>query len=182
MVPQTFISKYQNTVIDATIGTRIFPSVKLAQMALESNWGKSIISNNAFGIKAAGVIGPYWKGDTVSAKTGEYIKGAYVTTGADFRAYKSVADSIKDHTYFLKTNNRYAKVFQAQTPQAQALELQNAGYATDPGYANKLISLINQYNLTDLDSKKKLRAVLRPTVFILIALIAAYLIYRIWTK
>lgn len=156
MTPTQFISTYQNPVINACIGTRIFPSVKMAQMALETGWGKSIAANNAFGIKAKGAKGPYWNGDVYNAQTKEVINGKTISIVDGFRAYKNVADSIKDHTWFLEQNTRYTAggVFSATTPEAQAQALQKSGYATDPGYASKLISIINQYGLKKLDEKK----------------------------
>ena len=63
---------------------------------------------------------------------------------------------MKDHTYFLQQYKRYANVFTAKTPEEQANALQNAGYATDPNYAGKLISIINTYNFKRFDEKKKL--------------------------
>jgi flagellum-specific peptidoglycan hydrolase FlgJ len=80
-----------------------------------------------------------------------------------FRVYKTVEDSIVDHTIFLKSNKRYtaAGVFAAKTPQTQAQCLQNAGYAEGAGYASKLNQIIKDYNLEILDtleisSKKKI--------------------------
>lgn len=138
------------------MGTSLFPSVKMAQMALETGWGKSIPGKNAFGIKAAGKHTPYWKGDVYNAQTKEVIQGNKISIVAGFRAYQSVQDSILDHNYFLKHIGRYRQVFTAGTPEAQAQALQSAGYATDPGYAVKLINLINKYDLKRLDEKKKL--------------------------
>ena len=157
MEPEDFIAKYSNAVINACIGTAIFPSVKMAQMALETGWGRSIPANNAFGIKASGAKSPYWKGDVYNSKTKEVYNGKTVTITDGFRAYKSVQDSIADHNYFLETNPRYTRagVFSAATPEDQARALKAAGYATDPNYAEKLISIINEYDLKTLDLKKK---------------------------
>ena len=152
-----FIAQFENAVIEATAGTGIFPSVKMAQAALETGWGKSLSgnNNNMFGIKAAGIHTPYWTGGYVIANTSEVIGGITGKYNLAFRKYASVSDSIRDHSYFLTQNSRYEKVFTAATPEAQAQALQAAGYATDPGYAGKLISVINQYGLKRLDLKKK---------------------------
>lgn len=155
MTPAEFIKKYSNIIVETCIGTGIFPSVKMAQMALETGWGKSIVGNNLFGIKARGNYTPFWKGAKIYADTTEYISGSYGNYNEPFRNYATQADSVKDHTYFLQNNKRYSKVFTADTPEQQAKELQAAGYATDPNYANKLISIINKYNLKTLDQKKK---------------------------
>lgn len=158
MTPQRlFIETYKNDVIESTSGTSIFPSVKMAQMILETNWGKSRIGNNMFGIKAKGAKTPFWDGSLNQAKTTEVIDGKSGTYTEPFRAYKTVADSIRDHSYFILTNSRYknAGVFDAVTYQDQAKALQKAGYATDPDYADKLIQIISWNQLYDLDKKKR---------------------------
>lgn len=154
MTPVAFIATFTTAIVNASQNTGIFPSVKMAQMALESGWGAHIIGNNAFGIKAAGAYSPYWQGAAINADTLEYVNGNYQSGPAMFRAYRSVQDSISDHTYFLQQNARYtnAGVFSATTPEAQAHALKAAGYATDPQYAYKLINIINNYNLKTLDT------------------------------
>lgn len=158
MTPREFLQKFGDTFVIACQGSGLFPSVKLAQAALESGWGKYTAGNNMFGIKASGDHSPYWHGDYVSSRTSEYVNGAYTGITGKFRKYATIGDSIKDHTYFLEQNKRYANagVFSAQTPEEQARALQRAGYATDPSYAGKLISIINQYNLREYDKKKRL--------------------------
>ena len=156
MTPTEFVNKFGSTFAVACLGTGLFPSVKLAQAALESGWGSHIAGNNLFGIKAAGNHTPYWNGDYVTAGTTEYQNGGYQGQRSNFRKYATVGDSVKDHTYFLQNNKRYAKVFEAQTPEEQAKALQAAGYATDPNYSGKLISIINTYNFKRFDEKKKL--------------------------
>lgn len=156
MTPTSFLNKFGSAFAVACLGTGLFPSVKLAQAALESGWGTYTAGNNLFGIKATGSHTPYWKGDFVTARTSEYQNGGFVGQSSNFRKYDTVGDSVKDHTYFLQHNSRYAKVFQAQTPEEQAKELQAAGYATDPNYSGKLISIIDTYNLKRFDEKKKL--------------------------
>jgi len=155
-LPADFFRQFGPDIIDACQGTPIFPSVKAAQMALETGYGKSKVGNNMFGIKASGSASPYWKGERINAQTTEVIQGKAGNYALDFRAYKSVADSIRDHSYFLLQNPRYRKagVFSATTPQDQARALQAAGYATDPDYASKLISIIARYKLESLDKKK----------------------------
>ena len=153
-----FINQYSAPVISACSGTGIFPSIKMAQAILETGWGKSKVGNNMFGIKAAGKKSPYWNGSAINADTTEYIQGESGTYNLAFRKYDSVEASIRDHTHFLQNNSRYKKagVFKAKTPEQQAQALQNAGYATAPGYAAALINIINSYNLKSLDEKKKL--------------------------
>lgn len=145
---------YGNDFAVACLGTGIFPSVKLAQAALESGWGKSVAGNNLFGIKAAGSHTPYWNGDYVTSRTSEWTGSGYEGQTSRFRKYATVGDSVKDHTYFLQQYSRYAKVFKASTPEEQAKALQEAGYATDPNYSGKLISIINTYGFKQFDEKK----------------------------
>ncbi len=157
MTPSQFISTYENAVIEACAGSSIFPSVKMAQAALETGWGKSVVGNNMFGIKASGAHSPYWKGSAVSSNTREVVDGISGQYDLKFRFYTTLADSIRDHSYFLQQNSRYSKagVFSATTPEAQAAALQAAGYATDPNYAQSLVSIIKSHNLKRLDVKKK---------------------------
>ena len=158
MTTQDFINTYSAPIIDACKGTTLFPSVKLAQAALETGWGASVIgeAKNMFGIKGRGAHTPFWNGDVVNKNTQEFTNGAYQTVTEPFRKYNSLADSIRDHTYFLQQNKRYIPVFEAKTPEDQAIALFDCGYATDPPYASKLMSIINSHNLISLDQKKNL--------------------------
>lgn len=152
---EIFINKYSSAIIEACLGTPIFPSVKMAQLILESGWGKSVVGNNLFGIKATGKHTPYWKGDKIYSSTTEYVNGVAGNYNEPFRNYASQADSIRDHSHLLMTLNRYKIVLRAKTPEEQAIALKTAGYATDLIYADSLIKLIKQYNLKTLDEKKK---------------------------
>lgn len=142
-----FINKHKESVIEATKGTNLFPSVKMAQMIIESGWGKSAnarLANNFFGIKK----GTGWKGETIVLNTPK--DGKPVST---FRKYNSVLDSIKDHSDFLIKNKRYEKngVFRATTPEEQVKAIFKAGYAEAVKYEDNLNNLIRQYNLKELD-------------------------------
>jgi flagellum-specific peptidoglycan hydrolase FlgJ len=152
MSPDAFISKFGPIVKKASPGSGVFPSVTLAQAILETGWGKSTIgdANNMFGIKAKGSKTPYWKGESETTQTIEYIKGQKGSYNLAFRKYASLEDSIKDHNLFLQ-KSRYSKAVQAKTPEEQAKEIKAAGYATDPKYADKLISLIKKYDLKKFD-------------------------------
>ena len=151
-----FLRQYGKAFVDATVNTPIFPSVKAAQAILETGAGQHIVGNNLFGIKANGKPSDYWKGNAISAETGEVIKGKAETITAGFRAYQDTADSIKDHSQFLFDNPRYKAVLTATSPEEQADALQAAGYATDPEYSKKLKSIINQNDIKKLDEKKKI--------------------------
>lgn len=135
----------------AKADTRILPSLTIAQAILESGWGNSgltIRANALFGIKA----GKSWKGKVYSAKTQECYDGVnFVSETAVFRAYDSWAESVQDHTEFLCGLKRYAKVVGEKDYRKACEAIQAAGYATDPTYANKLVSLIVRHGLTKYD-------------------------------
>lgn len=146
-----FIAKHKQAVIEATYNTGIFPSVKMAQMILESGWGESAnarLANNYFGIKK----GVGWEGDTITLKTPKDASKTNV-----FRKYATPYDSIVDHSSFLIKNKRYenAGVFKAKTPEEQIKAIANAGYAEASDYVPKLNSVIKSNNLKQLDEEAK---------------------------
>ncbi len=148
-----YIKKYSDTVIKASKGTGLFPSLFMAQAILESGDGQSTLAatyNNHFGIKAT----PDWKGKVVDMRTREVFDGKEVYIKDGFRWYDNAKDSFYDRVTFLKENSRYAAngVFSAKTPEEQANALQRAGYATSLNYAATLKWIINSYNLKELDS------------------------------
>lgn len=135
----------------------ILASVIGAQAALEGGWGTSKLAkppyNNHFGIKASSD----WTGKVINMPTLEFINGAQVSVNADFRWYDSEAESLLDHARFFtntpwRTENYKAVVGETDYKKA-AWALQNAPapYATDPGYAQKLINIIEQNNLQAWD-------------------------------
>lgn len=131
--------------------SRILASVTIAQAILESGWGTSELCLNAnalFGIKADA----RWGGKVYSKETKECYDGVnYTAVTALFRAYESWEESVRDHSAFLTASQRYAAVI-GETDYKEACQaLKAAGYATDPAYPKKLISLIDQYNLTAYD-------------------------------
>ena len=133
----------------------VLPSITAAQAILESGWGSSELAkapnNNLFGIKDSGD----WNGEIVTVPTQEYVNGDYITVNAAFRKYASWNDSVVDHAKFFTSTewrkNNYRKVVNETDYRIAAQELKNAGYATDPGYAGKLISLIEAYKLYEWD-------------------------------
>lgn len=146
-----FVSEIVKNVQDACKSTPIFVSVCLAQAILETGWGKASVGNNLFGIKATGPKTPYWDGQIQTVYTHEYINGVKTKVARTFRKYNSVEDSIRDHNYLFLKNKRYARVLLAKTPEAQASEIQAAGYATSPNYAKILISIIIKHHLKHYD-------------------------------
>lgn len=120
----------------------------LAQAAMESGWGQRQIrgadgqpSHNLFGIKA----GSDWKGKVAEVVTTEYRDGLAQKTVARFRAYASEAEAFADYAHLLTHSPRYRGVLsKGQTAQGFAQGLQQAGYATDPQYAHKLLNVIQR--------------------------------------
>jgi len=118
------------------------PKYLVAQAALETGWGKSVMraedgssSHNLFGIKA----GKSWQGGQARAITSEFRDGAMVKETAQFRSYDSYQDSFHDLVTLLQSNDRYKEVVKsADNPEQFVRELQKAGYATDPAYASKI--------------------------------------------
>jgi flagellar protein FlgJ len=143
---RSFIGKLWPHAQEAARATGIAPHFILGQAALESGWGRGEIrmadgssSHNLFGIKA----GKGWTGPTADVLTTEYVNGAAVKTVEKFRAYGSYAEAFKDYANLLAANPRYAHVLNERSDAAAfARGLQQAGYATDPNYADKLTRVI----------------------------------------
>ncbi len=119
----------------------VAPEVILAQAALESGWGRRTPrtaaqdSHNLFGIKADG----RWRGGRVTRATLEYRDGVAVRERAAFRAYGSPAESLEDYVAFIRDNPRYRPALEkAGEGIGYIRALQQAGYATDPAYADKV--------------------------------------------
>jgi len=141
-----FVNRVWPHAVEVSRSTGIPPQFLVAHSALESGWGKSEIrqadgspSHNLFGIKA----GKSWTGATVEATTTEYINGQPQQVVERFRAYASYEESFRDYANLLRNNSRYSAVIGSQNGTEFAKGLQQAGYATDPMYADKLSRIIN---------------------------------------
>ncbi|MBU2704568.1 flagellar assembly peptidoglycan hydrolase FlgJ [Zooshikella marina] len=145
--PATFIKSLYPIAEKVASAVGIDPRFMLAQAALETGWGKHMIrqadgsnSHNLFGIKAH----KRWQGDKANIATTEFRQGVAVRERADFRAYDSYEASMQDYVDFLQQNPRYKQALSVkQNPEQFLLELQKAGYATDPRYAKKIINIAN---------------------------------------
>ncbi len=132
----------------------ILPSITIAQAILESDWGTSQLSSkyhNLFGVKAQSS-----NTKSVYLDTQEYVNGHYVTVKARFEAYNSWNESLAEHAkllaYGTKWNpDQYRDVVSADNYIQAARGLEKDGYATDPTYTEKLISLIKNYKLYQFD-------------------------------
>lgn len=143
-----YISTYKGTAISHMKKYKIPASITLAQGLLESGAGKSALtqsSNNHFGIKCHND----WKG--------EKVYKADDNPNDCFRKYKKAEDSFDDHSRFLAERQRYKSLFSLDITDYRgwAKGLQKAGYATDKAYANKLIKLIEDYELYQYDKQGK---------------------------
>lgn len=122
----------------------LYPSVILAQAAVESNFGESELSrnyNNYFGIKGKGVVLP-----TVE------MEGEKKTAVEDgFRTYDSARESFYDYGKLIAKAARYEPVRQAESAEAYAMALHPAGYSTNPRYGEILVQMMKDYNLKSYD-------------------------------
>ncbi len=156
ITPEEFIKYVTPMALQIQKQNGMSAALKVAQAILETGWGKSIpvdrysglYSNNFFGIKGTGNAG------SVLVGTREEYYGTLYYIDDYFRAYKSVQDSFNDHTALLTERERYIpykEVMHNSTAAAHALK--RCGYATDSGYAGKLIYLIQKWGLGELDKQ-----------------------------
>ena len=143
-----YLNKYSAFAISEMKRYKIPASITLAQGLLESSYGKgrlAVEANNHFGIKCH----KSWRGKKIYHDDDE--------KNECFRKYSDVSDSYRDHSLFLKNRSRYASLFDLDIKnyRAWAKGLKKAGYATDPKYADKLISLIDRYELYRFDKIKR---------------------------
>lgn len=141
-----YIDKYKEIAKDNMVKNGIPASITLGQAILESGAGTgplSIQANNHFGIKCH----KEWTGPSIK----------YDDDAADecFRKYEKPNESFRDHSYFLTSRPRYAPLFLLGKDdyKAWAKGLKLAGYATDPKYPDKLIGLIERYQLQKYDAE-----------------------------
>lgn len=143
--PADFVNRVWPHAVDASRSTGIPPQFLVAHAALETGWGRSELrrtdgspTHNLFGIKA----GRRWEGEVVEARTTEYVAGEAQTATERFRAYGSYAEAFQDYAQLLRNHPRFSAVIGAQDGTEFAKRLQQAGYATDPQYADKLARII----------------------------------------
>lgn len=142
----TYIDSYKEIAKDNMVKNGIPASITLGQAILESGAGTgplSVQGNNHFGIKCH----KEW--------TGASIRHTDDEENECFRKYDDPSHSFRDHSYFLVSRPRYANLFKLDRDdyKAWAKGLKAAGYATDPKYPDKLISLIERYQLQKYDAE-----------------------------
>ncbi|WP_054740361.1 glycoside hydrolase family 73 protein [Cellulosilyticum ruminicola] len=134
--------------------SHILASLTIAQAILESADGNSTLATEGkalFGIKASSG----WRGKVWTGRTVEYYDENRTVITAGFRAYDSWKESIEDHSKFLTSKSHYAKVVGEKDYKKACLYIYEAGYATDPNYTQKLISLIEANDLTKYDTTEE---------------------------
>lgn len=142
----TFIQRLLPAAEKAAAKLGLEPLALIAQAALETGWGQRMFktaqgqnSNNLFGIKASN----NWQGDVAVVDTLEYRQGVAQKEKAKFRAYDSAEQSLSDYVELIQSNPRYqAALDAAGDTKAYFHKLQAAGYATDPNYAGKILSVL----------------------------------------
>ncbi|WP_022949446.1 flagellar assembly peptidoglycan hydrolase FlgJ [Methylohalobius crimeensis] len=142
--PQQFLRTLYPEAKEVADKIGLDPKLLLAQAALETGWGQKVIhhsdgrsSHNLFNIKA----GRRWPGEKVQVDTLEYLDGVAVKKRAAFRAYPDYRQSFEDYLDLLR-RPRYAEALQhTDDPRHYLNALQRAGYATDPHYADKILSI-----------------------------------------
>lgn len=146
--PQDFINQLYSMAKGAAKKLGTNAEILLSQAALETGWGQHIMqanngesSHNLFGIKSQGS----WQGKTIDKASLEYEQGSIKKVVSGFRQYDSFKDSFMDYVDFLKSSPRYDKAIAAAGDPKEYVEaLQQAGYATDPEYANKIIAIFSK--------------------------------------
>lgn len=150
-----FVSRMSNAAHVASQQSGVPARLILGQAALESGWGKREIlhpdgrtSHNLFGIKA----GSSWTGKVVNITTTEYVDGKPQKMVQPFRAYGSYEEAFADYAKLIGDSPRYESVTQSRNEIEAARNIQKAGYATDPSYADKLIQIMGQMRASVMPS------------------------------
>jgi flagellar protein FlgJ len=144
--PASFVEALWSAADQAAQELGLPTEALLAQAALETGWGGRVMqaangqsSHNLFGIKAD----QRWSGDRVRQETLEFEQDVAVRRREYFRTYESFDESFRDYVAFLKQNPRYTNALQNTQDAAEYFKaLQDAGYATDPNYANKILRVM----------------------------------------
>ena len=146
--PEAFVKGLYDSAQKAAKTLGVEPSTLLAQSALETGWGQHLPSGkdgqhgfNLFGIKADS----RWDGPVTNVDTLEYFSGQPIKVNANFRQYDSFEQSFNDYAEFVSSQSRYQPALEKASDAAGYIQaLQEAGYATDPKYAEKVQGILNR--------------------------------------
>ncbi len=144
--PESFVTELWDAALQAAEELGLEPKALLAQAALETGWGAHVMPNaegapshNLFGIKAD----QRWGGSQVHKETLEFAGDVAVRRREHFRCYPSYEESFRDYVTFLRQNPRYGEALRStHDSEAYFRALQDAGYATDPEYADKILRVM----------------------------------------
>lgn len=153
---ESFIQEIVPIAQEMQADYQVLPSIIISQAILESSSGQSELGqtyHNLFGIKA------YGEEEHVTLKTQEFVEGKWIEVQGRFRVYQSWRESIHDHSLLFVNGvtwneQLYRGVIEATDYQAAAKALQKAGYATDPTYAEKIVGVIELYQLDQYDTPR----------------------------
>lgn len=154
-----FVTHLLDYAKKAALSLGVDPKLLIAQAALETGWGKNIIANNSehsfnlFNIKADS----QWNKKSVEINTLEEKEGLIFKERSTFRAYDSYAESFNDYVDFIKNNPRYQEALkESDNPERYMQLLQQANYATDSEYSNKVMTIYHGERLNNLLQKAQL--------------------------
>lgn len=156
---QEFIQKIANYAKSAAEKIGVDPNVLVAQAALETGWGRFVLAdaegnsgNNLFNIKAD----DRWAGGAVEKSSLEFNGKTLELEKSYFRTYNDLAESFDDYADFLRGSERYAPALNvAGDGEAYIRSLQKSGYATDPDYAKKIITIYRDLNTSSLSGQDR---------------------------
>ncbi len=171
---EDYIAKYSKHAVEEMSRTKIPASITLAQALLESDNGNSDLAkeaNNHFGIKCHG-----WEGGKIYKDDD--------TKNECFRKYKSVLESYKDHSEFIRNSKRYSSLFTLEITDysAWAKGLKDAGYATNPKYPEMLVKIIEDNKLYEFDNSVKFDKNAKPLADIDNPVYVGHIGYEVFLK
>lgn len=160
--PQQFVQHLLPLAKQAGERLGVEPEVILAQAALETGWGKHVIkhgdgnsTHNLFNIKAD----KRWQGPHAQIGTLEFRNGQMIKEPAKFRSYESFEHSFDDYVNFLQKNPRYQQALKQTGDAEKFIEaIHDAGYATDPAYADKVKQILNSDTLAQFSQSSDYRS------------------------